>query len=314
MRDDGWTRPERADAEPAPDRARRLRRPRHRAHPARRRHRPEGLDPARRRAGRFDRQVLVDRPDEGGRMAIQRAHRKEIAEGPDVDTEKVAALTPGFAGADLADVVDEAALKAIRREAFAVEMRDLEELVIRLHRRGGRPSEGDRHRALDGGALRHVRAAEPSRLPARPDGLPGPARRLARARRRDAGRHRRRGPPASGRGRGARHEGAAASPRNARADLPRASGKRRRRRRPMSCDRAGDRAHRGFRQARRRSRGVGSAGSPMAGSLGRAPVRVEWRLRPPWWRGPPARAARPCASVGAARRAGAGRPPCRARP
>ena len=94
--------------------------------------RPEVLDPALLRAGRFDRQVLVDRPDRSGRVAILRVHMRKVALAPDVDADEVAALTPGFTGADLANLVNEAALMAIRRGACAVEMRDFNEAVIRI--------------------------------------------------------------------------------------------------------------------------------------------------------------------------------------
>jgi len=77
--------------------------------------RPEILDPALLRAGRFDRQVLVDRPDKTGRLAILKIHTKKIKMAGDVDLEKAAALTIGFTGADLANLVNEAALAATRR-------------------------------------------------------------------------------------------------------------------------------------------------------------------------------------------------------
>src|SRR5205814_4156298 len=77
--------------------------------------RPEILDPALLRAGQFDRQVLVDRPDKKGRVQILQVHMKRVKLAPDVDAEKVAALTPGFTGADLANLVNEAALLATRR-------------------------------------------------------------------------------------------------------------------------------------------------------------------------------------------------------
>ena len=79
--------------------------------------RPEVLDPALLRAGRFDRQVLVDRPDKAGRVQILKVHARKIRMAPDVDLETVAALTPGFTGADLANLVNEAALFATRRGA-----------------------------------------------------------------------------------------------------------------------------------------------------------------------------------------------------
>lgn len=94
--------------------------------------RPEILDPALLRAGRFDRQVLVDRPDETGRIQILRVHMKKAKLGPDVDAEKVAALTPGFTGADLANLVNEASLLATRRRADAVEMRDFNNAIERI--------------------------------------------------------------------------------------------------------------------------------------------------------------------------------------
>src|SRR5207253_9811353 len=77
--------------------------------------RPEILDTALLRAGRFDRQVLVDRPDKKGRVQILRVHARKVKLAPDVDLDKIAALTAGFAGADLANAVNEAALLATRR-------------------------------------------------------------------------------------------------------------------------------------------------------------------------------------------------------
>jgi cell division protease FtsH len=94
--------------------------------------RPEILDPALLRAGRFDRQVLVDRPDKKGRIAILAVHLKKAKLGPDVEPEKIAALTPGFSGADLANLVNEAALLATRRGADAVAMRDFNDGVERI--------------------------------------------------------------------------------------------------------------------------------------------------------------------------------------
>src|SRR5579885_1627224 len=94
--------------------------------------RPEILDPALLRAGRFDRQVLVDRPDKGGRIDILKVHLKGHTLGPDVDPEKIAALTPGFTGADLANLVNEAALIATRRRADAVTMDDFTNAVERI--------------------------------------------------------------------------------------------------------------------------------------------------------------------------------------
>ncbi len=94
--------------------------------------RPEILDPALLRAGRFDRQVLVDRPDKAGRIQILTVHAKKIKLDPDVTLEQVAALTPGFTGADLANLINEAALLATRRGAEAVSMGDFNEAVERL--------------------------------------------------------------------------------------------------------------------------------------------------------------------------------------
>ncbi|HEX8665223.1 MAG TPA: ATP-dependent zinc metalloprotease FtsH [Beijerinckiaceae bacterium] len=94
--------------------------------------RPEILDPALLRAGRFDRQVLVDRPDKKGRIQILEVHMKKAKLAPDVDAEKVAALTPGFTGADLANLVNEAALLATRRGAEAVTMADFNNAVERI--------------------------------------------------------------------------------------------------------------------------------------------------------------------------------------
>ncbi|MBI3345004.1 MAG: ATP-dependent zinc metalloprotease FtsH [Gammaproteobacteria bacterium] len=94
--------------------------------------RPEILDPALLRAGRFDRQVLVDRPDKKGRMDILRVHSKKVHLAADVDPEQVAALTPGFTGADLANLVNEAALLATRRGAEAVAMDDFTRAIERI--------------------------------------------------------------------------------------------------------------------------------------------------------------------------------------
>ncbi|RJL05928.1 ATP-dependent zinc metalloprotease FtsH [Paracoccus siganidrum] len=94
--------------------------------------RPEILDPALLRAGRFDRQVLVDRPDKPGRVQILAVHLKKARLGPDVEPEKIAALTPGFTGADLANLVNEATLLATRRNAEAVTMEDFNNAVERI--------------------------------------------------------------------------------------------------------------------------------------------------------------------------------------
>ncbi|MGH8740403.1 MAG: ATP-dependent metallopeptidase FtsH/Yme1/Tma family protein, partial [Burkholderiales bacterium] len=94
--------------------------------------RPEILDPALLRAGRFDRQVLVDRPDTPGRVQILQVHAKKIRLALDVDLEQVAALTPGFTGADLANLVNEAALLATRRSADSVTLEDFNQAIERL--------------------------------------------------------------------------------------------------------------------------------------------------------------------------------------
>jgi cell division protease FtsH len=83
-------------------------------------------------SGRFARQVLVDRPDKKGRVQILQVHMRKAKLGPDVDAEKVAALTPGFTGADLANLVNEAALLATRRGADAVTMSDFNNAVERI--------------------------------------------------------------------------------------------------------------------------------------------------------------------------------------
>ena len=101
--------------------------------------RPEVLDPALLRAGRFDRQVLVDRPDRSGRVQILRVHTKKIAVAPDLDLDHVAALTPGFSGADLANLVNEAALQATRSNHEKVGTDDftvaIERIVAGLEKR-----------------------------------------------------------------------------------------------------------------------------------------------------------------------------------
>jgi cell division protease FtsH len=94
--------------------------------------RPEILDPALLRAGRFDRQVLVDRPDRGGREAILAVHTKKVKLAPGVKLEQVAALTPGFTGADLANLVNEAALVATRRSAEEIAMEDFNAAIERI--------------------------------------------------------------------------------------------------------------------------------------------------------------------------------------
>lgn len=94
--------------------------------------RPEVLDPALQRPGRFDRQVLVDRPDKPGREAILTVHTPGVKLADDVDLNRLAARTPGFAGADLENLVNEAALLAARRDGNEVKMSDFNEAIERV--------------------------------------------------------------------------------------------------------------------------------------------------------------------------------------
>ncbi|HVL34603.1 MAG TPA: ATP-dependent zinc metalloprotease FtsH [Burkholderiales bacterium] len=94
--------------------------------------RPEILDPALLRAGRFDRQVLVDRPDRKGRIQILQVHIRKVRLAAGIALEKIAALTPGFSGADLANLVNEAALLATRRGGDDVTLEDFTQAVERI--------------------------------------------------------------------------------------------------------------------------------------------------------------------------------------
>jgi cell division protease FtsH len=94
--------------------------------------RPEILDPALLRAGRFDRQVLVDRPDKRGRVQILQVHVRKVKLADGVSLEEIAAMTPGFTGADLANLVNESALLATRRSADAVAMTDFTQAIERI--------------------------------------------------------------------------------------------------------------------------------------------------------------------------------------
>jgi cell division protease FtsH len=94
--------------------------------------RPEILDPALLRPGRFDRHVAIDRPDLKGREQILRVHSKHVTLGPDADLAKIAARTPGFVGADLANIVNEAALHAAKEGKDAVDMADFDEAIDRV--------------------------------------------------------------------------------------------------------------------------------------------------------------------------------------
>jgi len=112
--------------------------------------RPEILDPALMRAGRFDRRVVVDRPDKIGRAAILKVHVQNIKLGDNVDIEQIAELTAGFTGADLENLANEAALLATRRDAQAVEMQDfnnaVERVVAGLQKKNAVLSEAERRR------------------------------------------------------------------------------------------------------------------------------------------------------------------------
>ena len=94
--------------------------------------RPEVLDPALLRAGRFDRRIVVDLPDVRGRVKILEVHLKKIHHTPSLDVQRIAARTPGFSGADLANLVNEAALLAARHDQLLVEQTDFEEAADRL--------------------------------------------------------------------------------------------------------------------------------------------------------------------------------------
>ncbi len=112
--------------------------------------RPEILDPALLRAGRFDRQEAVDRPDHAGRLAILKVHVRKIHIGKDVDLDKVAALTTGLTGADLANLINEAAIAATRRKADEVSFNDfvvaIERIVGGLERKSRVLSKEERRR------------------------------------------------------------------------------------------------------------------------------------------------------------------------
>ena len=94
--------------------------------------RPEILDPALLRAGRFDRQVLVDRPDRTGRLEILKVHAKKIVLDPKVDLDRIAAMTTGFTGADIANLVNEAAVVATRRDSAQVTFEDVTNAIERI--------------------------------------------------------------------------------------------------------------------------------------------------------------------------------------
>jgi cell division protease FtsH len=112
--------------------------------------RPEILDPALTRAGRFDRQVVVDRPDRIGRTAILKVHMKKVRVHTDVDPDIIAGITPGFTGADLANLVNEAAIFATRRGGDSVLLEDftaaVERIVAGSERKSRLLNEGERRR------------------------------------------------------------------------------------------------------------------------------------------------------------------------
>jgi cell division protease FtsH len=94
--------------------------------------RPEVLDPALLRPGRFDRQVLVDRPDRAGRREILKVHVAKVQLAANIDLDQIAGLTPGFTGADLANLVNEAAIVATRRKGDAVTLDDFTVAIERI--------------------------------------------------------------------------------------------------------------------------------------------------------------------------------------
>ncbi len=94
--------------------------------------RPEILDPALLRAGRFDRQVLVDRPERKGRLEILQVHARKVQLAPDIDLDTIAGLTTGFTGADIANLVNEAAIVATRRKGTSVSLSDFTEAIERI--------------------------------------------------------------------------------------------------------------------------------------------------------------------------------------
>ncbi len=112
--------------------------------------RPEVLDPALLRSGRFDRQIALDRPDRKGRAAILAVHMRKVRPAPGVDIDQIAAITPGFTGADLANLVNEAAIFATRRDADSVSMDDftaaVERIVAGAERRSRLLTPGERRR------------------------------------------------------------------------------------------------------------------------------------------------------------------------
>ncbi|MDD5250333.1 MAG: ATP-dependent zinc metalloprotease FtsH [Rhodocyclaceae bacterium] len=113
--------------------------------------RPEILDKALLRAGRFDRQIVVDKPDLEARTAILRLHTRQVKVGSDVDLRVVAQRTPGFVGADLANIANEAAIRAVRHDHAAVTMADFEEAIDRVI-----AGPEKKHRVLDVAEKRRI--------------------------------------------------------------------------------------------------------------------------------------------------------------
>jgi cell division protease FtsH len=128
--------------------------------------RPEIMDPTLRRAGRFDRQVLVDRPDKSGRLAILAVHIKRIKAGDDVELDKIAGLTPGFTGADIANLINEATIVATRRKADHVTFNDftaaLERIVAGIEKKSRTLSPDERRRTAYHGDGSRVGCIQPA--------------------------------------------------------------------------------------------------------------------------------------------------------
>jgi len=129
--------------------------------------RPEQLDPALLRPGHFDRQVLVDRPDINGREAILQVHAAHVKLAPDVDLRAIAGQTPGFVGADLANVINEAALLAARAGKEAVEMADLRKAIDRMVAGLEKKNRVINPEEKKGGGLSRIRSCPGGRGPPR---------------------------------------------------------------------------------------------------------------------------------------------------
>ncbi len=176
-------RREGADPQSAPGRARRLRPERRRVILLAATNRPEVLDPALLRAGRFDRQVLVDRPDKIRRVAILKVHAPKIHTSKDVDLDSVAGLTTGFTGADLANLINEAAIAATRRSAEEVTFANrpssaIERIVAGIEKKSRVLSMGERRwsRLLSEMNWPRPRCGQLTRRRSRAEGVHRPAR------------------------------------------------------------------------------------------------------------------------------------------